>query len=269
MKSTRPPKTRLAELVVSVTDPMDTVIPLVHTTDAYRFDDVLSEGALIPTYCDVFEEKLVYAFLGRPAYRTRQQNNDRLHFDLPIVVILQQENLQSKPVRIFPFDTGAFENGMYKRFFHRDTELMDFSLGSDQENAYKLLSILYQDYREYFIGETGKNVDIPYGSFEAEGLHELARAPADPAIDGRIPADERSSSVEFQFNVQLPLAGCTLAVIMPQQYLDRQNILKSVNALSPKYIETYEVISKSGVREIAGSIYEITRQIYRKEKLLP
>ena len=269
MKNTRPAKTRLVELVSSVEEPMDARIPLVHTTDAYRFDEVLGTGVLVPTLCDVFEEKLLYIFLGRPAYRTRQQNNDRLHFDLPIVVILNPDGISVEPVRIFPFDTGAFESGMYKRYFHKDTEVMDFSLGSDRGNASKFISIMYQNFREYFIGETAKNVDIPYGSYEAEGLHELARAPADPSADGKAPPDERSSSVEFQFDSNIPLVGNTLAVIMPQQYLDRDNILQSVHALSPKYVETYEVISKSGAREIAGSIYEITRQIYRKEGLIP
>jgi hypothetical protein len=268
VRKTRPGKTRLLELV-NATTPMEGDFPLVHTSDAYRFADILSEKALLPVQCDVFGEPVVYAFLGRPAYRTRQQTNDRLHFDLPIVVIVKPDSALPTPARVFPFDTGAFEKGLYKRYFHKDTEVLDFEIGNSKDQAAKFIAMLYGNFREYFIGETGKNVDIPYGSFEAEGLHELARAPADPTVDGIGSADERSSAVEFQFVDKIELQGNTLAVIVPQQYLDRDEVLSQIEALSPKHIETYEVIAKSGAREIAGSIYQITRQIYIKEGYLP
>lgn len=264
-RQTRPGKSRLKQFFAEVDGSNQSLLPLAHTTDAYRFSDMLIAGEITPVQCPVFEEKLVYAFVGKPAYRTRSQTNDRLHFDLPVVVLFKTDMAGPPLVRVFPFDTGAFEKGLYSRFFHPDTELADFELGSTYEQALKYLSFFYQNAKEYFLGASGKNVEIPFNQFETTGLHELARAPADPTADSRIPADERASSIEIQFSGSLSLAGNTLAVIIPQQYLDIPQVSEALKDINPKYLKTYEVFSKMGSREIAGIIYEITRQIYLEE----
>lgn len=262
------PRTRLRDTVTQ-TEPTIGDLPLVHTSDAYRLQDILTAKSLLPTLCNVFEEELLYLFLGRPAYRTRKQTNDNIHFDLPVVIILKPEASLPTPKRIFPFDTGAFSNHFYDRYFHPDTNIFDFEIGVSLDDARRFASHLYSTNREYFIGATRKNVEVPFGQFELEGLYELARAPADPSLENPVPPDERSSSIELQFDREIPLKGNILAIVIPQQYLDDSDVVASIRSLDPLHIETYEVISKMGARELAGSIYEIVRQIYKKSGYLP
>lgn len=261
------PRTRLRE-ALQHTEPTIGTLPLVHTSDAFRLQDILASGKLEPTICDVFNEDLVYLFLGRPAYRTRKQTNDNIHFDLPVVILMKPEAPLPSPRRVFPFDTGAFSAHLYDRYFHHSTDVEDFLLEPSIDGARRHVSFFYSSDRDYFIGLTRKNVDIPFGQFELEGLHELARAPADPTLQFPVPPDERSSSIELQFDTSLPLSGNVLGLVVPQQYMDNENILSSMRLLDPVYIETYEVINKMGSRELAGSIYEIVRQIYRKSGYL-
>lgn len=178
----RTPKTRVADLIKE-TDPSLKGLPLVHTTDAYRFSDVLSSQVLAPTLCAVFEEPLLYLFLGRPAYRTRKGANDNLTFDLPVAIILRPTATIPTPRRVMPFDSGAYEKGLYRTNFHQETILEDFLLPPTIDASISYISHFYTNIREYYNGSTRKNVEIAFDSFEAKGLLELARAVPDPAAD--------------------------------------------------------------------------------------
>jgi hypothetical protein len=74
MSSGTPPKRkaagRLAAFVSSQT-PIAGLLPLVHITRAYAFDTILDGDTLEPKPCDIFNEKLIYLFYGRPAYRAK------------------------------------------------------------------------------------------------------------------------------------------------------------------------------------------------------
>ncbi|WP_156385657.1 hypothetical protein [Devosia sp. Root685] len=237
----------------------------MHTTDSYRFAEVLLSGELKPTPCAVFGENLLYLFLGRPAYKTRKQSNDNLTFDLPVAIILNSNTDIGTPARVYPFDSGAFERGLYKTYFHDETILEDFELFSEQISSDKYISHFYSTKREYFGGTSRKNVELPFDGFEARGLHEMARAIADPGVDRDLPADERSSSVELQTRNAVSLSGNTLAVILPQQYLDTKGIAEAIASMGAKYIKTYDVMRNMGSREISAVVYHIARDIYLSE----
>src|ERR1700729_70188 len=55
--------------------PVEKDLPLVHITRAYSFADLLKRGSLDPQHCEDFDERLVFAFWGRPAYRAKDGNN--------------------------------------------------------------------------------------------------------------------------------------------------------------------------------------------------
>src|SRR6202040_3163431 len=150
------------------------LLPLVHITRAYAFDQIIDGDTLEPNDCDVFKEKLIYLFYGRPAYRAKEGNNARLEFEWPIVFVFDAEKI-SGIKRIFPFDTGAFVQRLYSQFFDHRSELMDFALNPNLESVRQLVGAFYRDNDEYYRGETRKNVDIPLRQFEAQGVHELAR----------------------------------------------------------------------------------------------
>jgi hypothetical protein len=57
---------RLRDFIGNFT-PAGELLPLMHITRAYSFDDILDGDTLEPQDCDVFGEKLIYLFYGRPA----------------------------------------------------------------------------------------------------------------------------------------------------------------------------------------------------------
>src|SRR5207249_2090775 len=119
--------------------------PFVHTTRAYSFDEMLRDEGLEPADCPVFGEKIIYLFYGRPAYRAKDGKNARLQFEWPIIFIF--DPLKIEPLyRVFPFDTGAFDMGLYKDFFDDKSELPDFSVDPSLRSVRQLVGAYYRDH---------------------------------------------------------------------------------------------------------------------------
>jgi len=241
---------------------IDDLLPLVHTTQAYHLEDILNSKELDPRLCEVFNEHLVYMYYGRPAYRENEAENSRLQFNWPIVFVFDPIKMESNIKRVMPFDSGAFKNGRYKKYFHSDSILKDFELGPSLESIKKILGRYYSDNTEYYFAQTKKNVEIPAQSFEAEGCHELARLPAIGADNDAL--DERSSTIEIQFENSIGLGDSLLAVIVPMAYMDDANIAEKIRDLNVKNIKTYDTLhSYPGSRGVwITSIYKIVRELY-------
>ena len=172
------------------------ILPLVHITRAYAFDEMLVTERLEPVKSeDAFEEPLIYLFYERPAYRAKRGNNARLEFEWPIVFLFDPEKIQGI-LRIYPFDTGAFFLKFYEDFFDQAARIEDFALEPSLDSIGKVVGAFYSSNREYFDGATRKNVQLEPRQFEAQGLFELARL---PGVQGgksdRRERDERSSAV--------------------------------------------------------------------------
>src|SRR6516165_6378384 len=174
-KGTRAGATRFAAFIARQ-EPSKGVLPAVHTTRAYSFDEMLGDDSLEPSDCPVFKEKLTYLFYGRPAYRAKDGNNARLQFEWPIIFIFDPTNI-GLLLRVFPFDTGAFDIRLYKQFFDERSQLNDFSVEPSLDSIKKIVGAFYQDHGEYYSGNSHKNVEIPNRQFEAEGVLELSRLP--------------------------------------------------------------------------------------------
>jgi hypothetical protein len=82
-------------------------LPLVHSTNAYCFADVVSDDFIRPEFCDHFQQNIVYLFYGRPAYRSENAEFTDLSFSWPIVFVFDPEKIKDIKA-VFPFDTGAF-----------------------------------------------------------------------------------------------------------------------------------------------------------------
>ncbi len=163
---------------------------------------------------------------------------------------------------MYPFDTGAFEAGLYDEYFDKRSELEDFELDSSLTAAQKLVSSLYTDNKEYYDGRTRKNVEIPQRQFEFQGLHELARIPGSQSNGKK--RDERSSAVEVQISESLSLKNSVLAIILPEPYLDDPDIISAVARWSVKEVKTYPTIHNQGSEAWVGQIYMIVRELYTR-----
>jgi hypothetical protein len=221
-------------------------LPLVHINRAYTFVEMLGRDRLEPKQCDIFEERLIYFFYGRPAYRAKDGNNARFQFEWPIVFVFDPYKV-AKIKRIFPFDTGAFSLGLYEQFFARESELSDFELDPAINSAGKAVGAFYRDHDEYYTGYSRKNVELPDFQFEAQGVQQLSQLPGvqDARSMHRI-RDERSSAIEIQVNRPVRFTDALLAVVLPEPYLDNDEVKAALARWDVNEVETYPTLHNLG-----------------------
>lgn len=241
--------------------PADGILPLVHITRAYAFDEMLDDGRLTPTHCNFFGESLIYLFYGRPAYRAKDGNNARLEFEWPIVLIFHPDKIQ-KIKRVFPFDTGAFELKMYAQFFDKSSKRDDFEFDGALESARKIVGAFYTNHKEYYVGLSRKNVNLPNRQFEAQGLQELSRLPGTQTAASGDLRDERSSAIEIQTSQPIDFSDSLLAIILPEPYLDDEEIKSALERWNVGEIETYPTLHNASGEVWVGQIYQIVRSLY-------
>lgn len=262
MKPRRRPAVGRLRLFIDGNPPDPDLLPAIHITRAYSFDEMIEGDYLTPARCHVFKEDLVYFFYGRPAYRAKDGVNARLEFEWPIVFLVDPKKVE--PIRrLFPFDTGAFAAGLYKGFFDSRSELDDFSLTPTLETAQRLVAAFYNNSQEYLTGDSKKNVDIPRRHFEAQGIHELARQPGFASSTTGIRRDERSSAIEIQISHELCLLDSLLGVIMPTPYMDDPDIRQALERWKPRKLETYPTLHNQGSEAWAGQIYVLVERMLR------
>jgi len=105
----------------------DPELPLVHSTFLFNFRNVVAQNEITATRCPVFNEDLLYLFYRKPGYRVASSSGARTDLVYcPICFILKSSALKSVK-RIFPFDSGAFQNGMYGPCIPKEANLDNFS----------------------------------------------------------------------------------------------------------------------------------------------
>lgn len=230
-------------------------ISLVHSTDAYRLRDMVDDGEVIPQTCDVFpDEKLTYLFYGRPAYRVNANEKPAgLQHFLPICLIFKPE---WTPLikRVFPFDSGAFENGMYEAFLHKGMKLDDFELEPDLRSAGKLISLFFQSPGAYMSARAKPSLDLDPEEFEAHSYMALLNAKGSNSVDCR------SSSIEIQVSDPIDLHSSLEAVILPSSF-SNGNIGSKIRALGVLTLP-YNTYDHSKPIEYMSSIMDICLRYY-------
>jgi hypothetical protein len=245
-------------------DPAAGLLPLVHITRAYAFDEMLVEGLLKPTDCEIFKEPLIYLFYGKPAYRAKNGNNARLEFEWPIVFVFHPDKVGTIK-RVFPFDTGAFERRIYSEFFDSNSKIVDFELEPSLASAQKVVGAFYRNHKEYYDGASRKNVEIGIRQFEAQGIHELSRVPGTKEVGANAKVrDERSSSIEIQLSDPIDFTENLLAVVIPEPYLDDDEVKQALARWRVKEIETYPTLHNTSGEAWVGEIYMVIRRLYER-----
>ena len=134
-------------------------LPLTHTTSLYNFRSIIKSNAeskmLETSKCDVFEnEKLLYLFYGRPAYKKKSTGLTVSSGDprLPVCFLLKPD-LKKQYKRIFPFDSGHFKDSeTLHKHMDEHMDIMDFYLGSDLEVARNFVATFFNSNFDYYRG---------------------------------------------------------------------------------------------------------------------
>ncbi|MDI1259902.1 hypothetical protein [Aquabacterium sp.] len=159
--------------------------------------------------CNVFKEALIYLFYGRPAYRAIESQQLRLSARAPVVLIFNNV-IERAGMRLFPFDSGAFES-RYEPWRHQDMQLSGFTMPCGQDAAERHVSEFFGS-RDHYLAMAPIRPTRPYsGEFEVESIAEMLN---DKSAE---PADDRRLAIELQINRNLSLTTAdTFAIVVPE-----------------------------------------------------
>jgi hypothetical protein len=118
-------------------------LSLMHTANGEDLLSILESKTIQPAECRVFDgERLVYFFLGRPAYKTSLVH-DASYWQLPAVFAFDTLS-HHPPIRMYPFDTGAFSLDRYREIIGR-IDRAEFALGDSWQTAENLIAYYFGD----------------------------------------------------------------------------------------------------------------------------
>ncbi|MYZ47882.1 hypothetical protein [Propylenella binzhouense] len=233
----------------------------MHVTDGLGFRSIMQESALSAEPCSVFnDEPLLYLFYGRPSYRVNSQIlASAIRAYAPVCFVLKPGVVQS-PKRVFPFDSGAFHNELFRASMHRKMQRDDFALEPDPASAQRLIKLFFGDNQSYYDNKPITSLDLPPLAFEASSYHALITDRQENVYD------ERISSIEIQIAEDLPLKGAVEAVVLPDAFLVRE-VVDSVSAIGADAIP-YAFIDRLRPELYAATIYPIVKDYYRRRGYL-
>lgn len=254
-------KNRLRRLVSASTEAAPR-LPLVHTTDAYFFEDILDEQEITPQPCPVFTgEALTYLFYGRPAFRPNlHAEPTSLKHYFPVCLIFKPEWSPTLR-RVFPFDTGAFHNEFYGAYLHKRMKLGDFGLEPFAETPGKVISRFFGSVPAYLTAAPQATSRPDPSEFEAESYIALINAKDGNAIDSR------GSGVEVQIDETISIVDALSAVILPQNFVQGATgaALKKLG-ITPI---SYRVHERTRPNEYMSEITSLTFNYYLQIGLVP
>jgi hypothetical protein len=225
--------------------------------------NALEDGELVPQPCNVFiGEPLLYFFYGRPSYRVNSDEAPTsLEHYLPVCLLFRSTAV--RPIkRVFPFDSGAFDQELYANALHRDMKLDDFGLQPDPSTPGRLISLFFGSVESYLRARPAPNVQLDPANLEAISYQAL--------IGQRLSnsADNRVSGIELQLEGGLKFEKNVEAVILPGTLLDSPNVREKLKAarISPL---PYSQIDRQRPSEYVTRIFDTCYEYYRKIGLLP
>jgi hypothetical protein len=79
-----------SEFLLRNTVRVSSVLPLVHTTPAFHLEKMWQSNQIVANPCDVFEgEDLSYFFVGRPAYKYKNDGSEAEDWELPCCFVFE------------------------------------------------------------------------------------------------------------------------------------------------------------------------------------
>lgn len=193
-------------------------LPLIHTTESSRIFSILKQSKLKATACNVFKgENLCYFFVGRPAYKFQLTEPNPYYWQLPLVFVIEfHAALNSK--RIFPFDSGAFQNSKLPTHV-LSFDMADYDLAPNSALVSRLISTFYGSNANYF-GAIGAKPEVLEQRHVLTPMHlqilSLAQMYAQPRT---MDSDDRKSTIELQIEGDVEIGdGHLLGVILPEEF---------------------------------------------------
>ena len=196
-------------------------LPLIHTSRCEFLSNIAATHSLEPQPCGVFHESLIYMFYGRPAYRSSRSGMAGEPIALcPVCFVFKPRTVSQVVHRMYPCDTGAVAADRFNPEI-RASDLAQLALDPQIDSARRLVSLLFERNRDYFVGKVVQARAFTPGSVEARFYALLVR-------DGPVGYDDRKSAIEVQVNQAIPLREQLLFVVLPREFLEEAAIRDAI-----------------------------------------
>jgi len=197
-------------------------MPLVHGTDSYALRSIVASGKLAASKCPVFGEDLLYFFYGRPGYRVAAGVGSRSDITCCPVCFVLKPDIKVPVKRVYPFDTGAFDGGMFNGFNHKLMGLENFLLGDSPDLPQKVVEYFFGSNRSYYLGALKTGLQFDFEEMEIQAYYDLV------SITGETQHDDRRYTIEVQLGDSLEIKNNIIAVILPNAALQSAQIAGTI-----------------------------------------
>jgi hypothetical protein len=239
-------------------------LPLVHTTEYFRLGSIQASNALQPRDCKVFKEPLLYFFYGRPAYRDASQITPTRDVGFyPICFIFRPGTICKKAKRMYPFDTGASQSGMYVPDINPPEALTDYQLQTAVESARRVVRCFFETDEQYLSNKARAALGFSSAETKPESYYRLINGGGQPGVD------DRCSAVEIQIAESLDIGKDALAAVaLPLCFLEDKILAKTLVEVWQAQPLTYYADIGMRPLEYHGAIRQLIRGYYRQSGLL-
>lgn len=241
------------------------ILPLTHKITCFEAINVLQSDRITPVDCDVFDgKKLIYLFYGIPAYEIAQGIGSRKDFSYyPVCFLIKHDNITLG--NVFPFDSGAFKEGLYKTYMNDKMQLYDFALKADINYIRNFISTFYDSNEDYYKGKT-KN--------------DLSKLEYEPVIDYYIDSyikmitkteetkiDARAHTIEIITEDSIPLKENLMAIFAPKDFFRKYTEFKKYCENNIEIIE-YNTFNFDTPSSYNAIIKNLVYEFLERKKLL-
>jgi hypothetical protein len=240
-----------------------TELPMVHTTEYSRLPSIQSSNTLQASACKVFKEPLLYFFYGRPAYRDASQISPTRDVGFyPICFVFRPGTISKGAKRLYPFDSGASQSGLYEPAIQRTDALADYPVLAVIENARRIVSCFFETDEQYLSNKPKPGLLFSSAENEAQSYYQLINGGGDPDCD------DRCSAVEIQIAGCIDIRSSIMAVVLPTSFLEDDNLAKTILKVWRAQPLTYNADIGMRPIEFHGTIRHLIREFYRRSGLL-
>lgn len=238
-------------------------LPMVHTTEYFRLGSIQASNSLEVRACKIFNEPLLYFFYGRPAYRDASQIIPTRDVGFyPICFVFRPGSICKKVKRVYPFDSGASQSGLYEPAIKRTEALTDYPVVAMIESARKIVSSFFETEEQYLSNNPKPGLLFSSAESDAQSYYELINGGGDPSCD------DRCSAVEIQIAECLDIRQDVMAVVLPTCFLEDEHLAEAILKVWGAQPLTYDADIGMRPIEFHGTIRQKVREFYRRSGLL-
>ncbi|HKD80330.1 MAG TPA: hypothetical protein VKH81_11605 [Candidatus Angelobacter sp.] len=238
-------------------------LPLVHTTEYFHLPSIQATNTLQTSDCKFFKEPLLYFFYGRPAYRdsTRILPTRDVGF-YPICFVFRPGTISKKAKRLYPFDTGASQSGLYEPAIKRADALAGYQVNAVVENARRIVAGFFETDKQYLSNTPRHDLLFSSTDVEAESYYRLINGGGDPTCD------DRCSAIEIQIAECLDVRQGIMAIVLPTCFLEDDALRDTLMKVWRAHLLTYDADIGMRPIEFHSEVRRLVKRFYRRSRLL-